>query len=280
MEYRTVSECVHRTSIIRDLAVEMRPVGVLKRNPRNARTHSRQQIKAIAASIETFGFTNPILVDSESVILAGQGRFEAAKLLGLDAVPGLRIGDLSEAQKRAYVLADNKLAERAGWDRQLLAVELGELSVLLPDLGLSVDLTGFKVREIDRVLADVEQKTSASPDDDIVLPPEVTVSRPGDAWMLGRHRIICGDARQGEVLREILGDERVDLVFTDPPHSAPTYGRPLGRDVIQPCHFDDVSGEVKDDEFRIFLRQVLGNAAAISRDGALHFVCMDWTRMR
>jgi hypothetical protein len=97
--------------------------------------------------------------------------------------------------------------------------------------------------------------------------------------MLGRHRIICGDARQGEVLREVLGDERVDVVFTDPPCSAPTYGRPLGRDVTQPCDFDDVSGEVKGDEFRIFLRQVLGNAAAISRDGALHFVCMEWTHI-
>jgi hypothetical protein len=218
-------------------------------------------------------------MDDQAVILAGHGRFEASKLLGLAEVPILRIGDLSEAQKRAYVLADNKLAERAGWDRQLLAVELGELSVLLPDLGLSVDLTGFKVGEIDRILADVEQKTSASPDDDVVPPPEVTVSRPGDVWMLGRHRIICGDARQGEVLREVLGDERVDLVFTDPPHSALTYGHPLGHDMIQSCDFDDVSGEVKDDEFRILLRQVLGNAAAISRDGALHFVCMDWTHI-
>jgi DNA modification methylase len=213
------------------------------------------------------------------MILAGHGRFEAAKLLGLVEVPALRISDLNGVQKGAYVLADNKLAERAGWDRELLAIELGELSVLLPDLGLSVDLTGFEVGEIDRVLADVGRKTSASPDDDIVPPPEVTVSRPGDVWMLGRHRIICGDARQKEVFREVLGDERVDLVFTDPPHNVPTYGRPLGRDVIQPCDFDDVSGEVKGDEFRIFLRQVLGNAAAISRDGALHFVCMDWTRI-
>jgi ParB-like chromosome segregation protein Spo0J len=157
-----VSEPVHLTSISRDLAVEMRPVGVLKRNPRNARTHSPRQVKAIASSIKAFGFTNPVLVDDEGVILAGHGRFEAAKVLGLVEVPTLRIGDLNGAQKRAYVLADTRLAERAGWDRELLAVELGELSIMLPDLGLSVDLTGFEVGEIDRVLTDVGQKTSAS----------------------------------------------------------------------------------------------------------------------
>jgi hypothetical protein len=275
MEYRTVSECVHPKSIIRDLAVEMRPVGVLKRNPRNARIHSSRQVKAIASSIRAFGFTNPVLVDDEGVILAGHGRFEAAKLLGLVEVPILRIDDLNEAQKRAYVLADNKLAERAGWDRALLAVELGELSIMLPDLGLSVDLTGFEVGEID----EVSPKISATPDDEIEPLPEVPVSQPGDVWMLGRHRIICGDARQKAVLREVLGDERVDVVFTDPPRSAPTCGRPLGCDVTQPCDFDDVLGEVKSDEFRIFLRQVLGNAAAISREGALHFVCMEWTHL-
>jgi hypothetical protein len=277
MEYRTVSKCVHLTSIIRDLAVEMRPVGVLKRNPRNARTHSSRQVKAIASSIRAFGFTNPVLVDGEGIILAGHGRFEAAKLLGLVEVPTLRIDDLNEAQKRAYVLADNKLAERAGWDQALLAVELGELSIMLPDLGLSVDLTGFEVGEIDGISADVEPKKSASPDDEIVPLPEVPVSRPGDVWMLGRHRIMCGDARQKEVFREVLGDERVDLVFTDSPHGPPAYCHVLRRDVIQPCDVADAAREVAGDEFRIFLRQVLGNAAAISRDGALHFVCMDWT---
>ena len=177
------------------------------------------------------------------------------------------------------MLADNRLAERAGWDRELLAVELGELAIILPDLGLSVDLTGFEVGEIDGVLANVGQKKSASPDDEIVPLPEVPVSRPGDVWMLGRHRIICGDARQKDVLREVLSDERVDLVFTNPPHDAPAYGRALRRDVIQPCDVADAAGEVNGDEFRIFLRQVLGNAAAISRDGALHFVCMDWTHI-
>jgi DNA methylase/ParB-like nuclease domain len=279
MECRTVSEPVNATSIIRDLAVEMRPVGVLKRNPRNARTHSPRQVKAIASSIRAFGFTNPVLVDDEGVILAGHGRFEAAKLLGLVEVPTLRIGDLNGAQKRAYVLADNRLAERAGWDRELLAVELGELSVMLPDLGLSVDLTGFKVGEIDRVLPDAGQKTSASPDDDIVPPPEIPVSRSGHVWMLGRHRIICGDSRQKDVVRKVLGDERIDLLFTDPPHGPPAYGHVLRCDVIQPCDVADAAGEVAGDEFRIFLRQVLGNAAAISRNGALHFVCMDWTRI-
>jgi ParB-like chromosome segregation protein Spo0J len=125
----------------RDLAIEHRDLAALKTNPRNAHTHSKRQVKAIAESIRAFGFTNPILVDDEGMILPGHGRYQAAKLLGLDAVPAIRISQLSDAQKRAYVLADNKLAERAGWDRELLAVELGELSMMLPDLGLSVDLT-------------------------------------------------------------------------------------------------------------------------------------------
>jgi DNA modification methylase len=112
-----------------------------------------------------------------------------------------------------------------------------------------------------------------------VPPPEIPVSRPGDVWMLGRNRVICGDARQKEVFREVVGDERVDLLFTDPPHGPLAYGHVLGRDAIQPCDVADAAGEVAGDEFRIFLRQVLGNAAAISRDGALHFVCMDWTRI-
>jgi ParB-like chromosome segregation protein Spo0J len=132
--------------ILRDLAVEHRSVSALKANPRNARTHSRRQVKALAESVRQFGFTTPVLVDDRGMILAGHGRVQAAKLLGLDRVPTIRIGDLSETQKRAYVLADNRLAERAGWDREVLAIELGELSTLLPDLGLSVDLTGFEVK--------------------------------------------------------------------------------------------------------------------------------------
>ncbi len=128
------------------LAVEYRPLASLKPNKRNARTHSKRQIKAIAQSIETSGFNNPILIDQENVIIAGHGRFAAASLLGLEKVPAILISNLSEAQKRAYILADNALAERAGWDREMLAVELGELAIMLPEMGLSIEFDRFRNR--------------------------------------------------------------------------------------------------------------------------------------
>jgi DNA modification methylase len=260
-------------------AVEHRPLSGLKPNPRNARTHSKRQIKAIAESIRAFGFTNPVLVDDEGMILAGHGRFAAAKLLGLEQVPTIRIANLNEAEKRAYVLADNKLAERAGWDRSLLAVELGELSVFLPERGMSVDLTGFEVGEVDAILADVEEAKAASADDEVGSVPTDPVSRLGDLWILGRHRLLCGDARDAAQVHAILGDERVDMVFTDPPYNVPVEGHVMGRGKVTHPDFAMAAGEMSPAEFIAFLREVLGNAAEVSRDGALHFVCMDWRHL-
>jgi len=248
-------------------------------NPRNARTHSKRQVQAIAESIKAFGFANPVLVDDDDMILAGHGRFQAAKLLGLDAVPAIRISQLTEAQKRAFVLADNKLAERSGWDREPLAVELGELSVMLPDLGLSVDLTGFEVGEIDAILTDVEEDNAASQDDEVIPLPQTPVSRLGDLWVLGRHRLLCGDARDPAALRALLGNEPADMVFTDPPYNVRIDGHVLGRGKNQHAEFAMASGEMSEGEFTAFLQVVLGNAAAASRDGALHFVCMDWRHL-
>src|SRR5262249_17475188 len=128
-----------------DLAVEQWAIEKLKPNPRNARTHNRKQCRALAKVIEDVGFINPIIIDADGMILAGHGRLEAAKLLGHKVVPVIRVSELSDAQKRAYVLADNRLAERAGWDQAALAAELGELSVLLPRLDLSIELTGFEI---------------------------------------------------------------------------------------------------------------------------------------
>src|SRR5262245_2425031 len=119
--------------LLRDLTIEIRALSTLKCNPRNARTHSKGQVKAIAESIKAFGFTSPVLIDDDSMILAGHGRVQAAQLLGIDRVPTIRISEMSEAEKRAFMLAENKLAERAGWDRELLAAELGDLGALLPD---------------------------------------------------------------------------------------------------------------------------------------------------
>lgn len=260
----------------RNLQIELRPLGALTPNKRNARTHSKRQIGAIAESIRAFGFTNPVLVDNEGAILAGHGRFEAAKLLGLGEVPTIRISDLTDAQKRAYVLADNKLAERAGWNREMLAIELGELSVLLPEQSLSIDLTGFEIGEVDAILTDTEEERAANPDDAADAPTAVAVTRPGDLWVLGRHRLLCADARDPESIKRLLGDERADMVFTDPPFNVKIDGHVLGHGRVMHPEFSMASGEMSDEEFLLFLQTTLRNAVDLSRPGALSFVCMDW----
>jgi hypothetical protein len=208
------------------------------------------------------------------MILAGHGRFEAAKLLGLAEVPSIRINDLSEVQKRAYVLADNKLAEEAGWDRELLAVELGELSVLLPDLGLSIDLTGFEIGEIDAITPKKRDEQVPGEDDKVIEPPVVPVTRPGDVWQLGRHRIICGDLCRSEVFRTLLGDERADLVFTDLPSRVPAEYVLESGSVGHDRDFALASGQMTEPAFQASLREVLAGAAAVSKDRALHYLCV------
>jgi len=256
--------------------IEPWPINSIRPNPRNARTHSKAQTKAIAESIRAFGFNNPLLIDADGMIVAGHGRFAAAKLLGLESVPAIKLSHLSDAEKRAYVLADNALAARSGWDRDMLAVELGELSVLLPDGGLSVDLTGFEVPVIDSILADAEEEKAAEPDDDVVPPPATPVSRPGDLWVLGRHRLLCADARDRGMVAGLMGDDRADMVFTDPPYNVRIDGHVLGHGKIMHPEFAMAAGEMSDLEFTGFLRTVLENAASASKDGALHYVAMDW----
>ncbi len=154
---RTPEAVSNAACLLRELSIEQCKLSSLSKNRRNARTHSKRQIQAIADSIRAFGFANPILIDENGLILAGTGRAAAAELLGLQSVPTIKIADLSEAQQRAFILAENKLAQRAGWDRELLALELGELSIQLPDLGFSVELTGFENGEVEAILTDVEE---------------------------------------------------------------------------------------------------------------------------
>lgn len=169
--------------------IDLRSVTSLVPHARNARTHSPSQISLIAGSIRESGFTNPVLLDGENGIIAGHGRVLAAQQLGIEAVPAIELSHLSETQKRAYLLADNKLAEAAGWDRELLALEIGDLA----DLGVDLEALGFDARELDQLFCSV----AADPSEDQV--PEVqptAVSQPGDLWILGGHRLLCGDATQ------------------------------------------------------------------------------------
>ena len=195
----------------RDLRLEHRPVGDLIPYARNARTHSEAQVALIAGSIREYGFTNPVRVDGANGIVAGHGRLMAARQLGLSTVPVIELAHLSEAQKRAYVLADNRLALRAGWDADLLAVELADLE----SLGVDLAGLGFEAGELDELLR------SDAPDpreEETPAPPEVPVSRPGDLWVLGKHRLVCGDATDAGAVERLLDGVRPHLMVSDPPY--------------------------------------------------------------
>jgi len=198
--------------------IEQWPITRLLPYARNARTHSVEQIAQIAASIVEFGFTNPILAGADGVIVAGHGRLAAAQKLGLDLVPVVVLEHLSPTQRRALVIADNRIAENAGWDDALLRVELAALQ----DDDYDLSLTGFDADALADLLAD-DGAAEGRTDEDAV--PEVAdeqtpvISRPGDVWVLGPHRLLCGDSTQAESYERLLGDEQVDMVFTDPPYN-------------------------------------------------------------
>lgn len=195
--------------------IEMVPLAALTRYRFNARTHSREQVEQIAASLREFGFTNPLLVDRNNQVIAGHGRLSAAELVGLGDVPCIRLENLSEAQKRAYVIADNKLALNAGWDDTLLARELQELQALDYDLSL----TGFMGDEIKQLLAELDATPEGQTDPDET--PEVqadAISKPGDVWLLGKHRIMCGDSTDADAVQNLLGGGVPHLMVTDPPY--------------------------------------------------------------
>ncbi len=256
----------------RTLEVVYRPLAELIPDPRNARTHSKHQVGQIVASVEAFGFTNPILADPDGSLIAGHGRLRAAREMSLETVPVITLEGLSEAQKKALRLADNKIALNAGWDTEILKLELRELS--LPDVEIDLDLTGFSPGEIDVVLAD-----SVDPDEEVIPPvptsPRVQV---GDIWRLGEHRIACGDGRDAAFLRRLVGEsEKIACAFLDPPYNVKINGHANARGRHR--EFAMASGEMSEAEFRSFLADTLGACATVSRDGAVHFVCMDWRHM-
>ena len=206
--------------------IEMWPLERLIPYARNARTHSDAQIAQIAASIAEFGFTAPILVSGDGVIIAGHGRLAAARKLGLEAVPVVVLDHLTPTQRRAYLLADNKLAELAGWDEELLALELADLS----EAGYDLALTGFSEGEIERLLADFEEEpvaekedgaddATSSADEDDLTPPKIVISRPGDVWILGEHRLICADSSDHQSIARLMAGEQAALLFTSPPYA-------------------------------------------------------------
>lgn len=246
---------------------------------KNARTHSKKQLRQIAKSIETFGFTNPVLIDQHGTILAGHGRVEAARSLGMATVPCLRIEHMTEADKRAYVIADNKLALNAGWDEELLAQELQGL-MASEGLVFDIGVIGFEVAEIDNLVENLAPEEPGNPDDDVV--PETAQRRvnPGDIWQLGPHRLICGDALDPRILDDLMAGDLARMVFADPPYNVKIDGHVGGSGKTKHREFAMASGEMSEGEFATFLTKALQNLADHSLDGSIHFICMDWRHMR
>ncbi len=250
------------------------PITHLTPYQNNARTHSAKQIRQIAKSIETFGFTNPVLIDGDNRIVAGHGRVEAAKLLGLTEVPTLRLDSLTEAQIRAYIIADNKIAENAGWDKSILAIEVQYLSTLNPDFDL--DIIGFEMAEID-LLIDGDPETAADPADDVPEPAEGNpVTQLGDIWHCGKHRLLCGNAVQVESYTALMGEDKAHAIFTDPPYNVKINGHVCGLGRVKHPEFVMGSGEMSGAQQIDFLKTVGLHLTAYSHDGSLHFICMDW----
>ncbi|AQW28652.1 site-specific DNA-methyltransferase (plasmid) [Ralstonia syzygii subsp. celebesensis] len=241
---------------MRDLSIQTRPVEALIPYARNSRTHSAGQVAQIAASIREFGWTNPVLVDGENGIIAGHGRVLAARKLGLTEVPCIEIRDMTEAQKRAYVIADNKLAENAGWDKELLALELGELKAD----GFDLDLIGFDAEDLGKLL-EPDAKIGLTDDDDAPEVAAVAVSCPGDLWVLGSHRVMCGDSTSVADVERLMDGYKADLIVTDPPYNVAYEGGTAEKLTIQ----NDSMG---DEAFYQFLLAAYGAMFAVAKDGA------------
>lgn len=263
---------------MRTLAIKYKDPRKLKPRLRNPRTHTPRQIKQIATSIQEFGFINPILVDGSDGIVAGHARVAAAISLGMTDAPTVRVDHLSPTQIRAYVIADNRLAENAGWDPNLLALELQELSV---QPNFDVTVTGFEMAEIDLVVGEASDngpdEADAIPEIDRSLP---AVSRSGDCWQIGDHFLLCGDALKRASYERLLHGKRAQLVFTDPPYNVRIAGNVSGLGKNQHREFAMASGEMTRREFTNFLRRALKSFATFSVNGSIHFVCMDWRHMR
>lgn len=252
------------------------PAGALTPFPGNPRVHPEAQIAALMRAIKR-RWTNPVLIDETNTILCGHGRVEAAKRLGLARVPTLILAGLSSAEKRAIVISDNKIGERSVWDNDLLKLHFKELI----ELDFDVELTGFSTGEVDLVLEGGAPKSRSDPDDDLTdveLDAE-PITQLGDLWELGSHRLLCADARASESYRQLLGDERAQMIVTDAPYNVKISGHARGRGKTQHREFAMASGEMSDARFGEFLETVMSRAVAFSVDGSIHYWFMDWRHL-
>lgn len=266
-----------RNVAVADKAVSLRAIDDLKPFNPNARTHTTQQLQLIAASIRAFGFLNPILIDETGTIIAGHGRVEAAKRIGLAEVPTVKIEHLTPEQKRAYVIADNRLAQLAGWNKAMLAIELQHLV----EINFDVEVTGFSTAEIDLLIDPPPAISPTSPDDDLSTfsLEQPAVSRLGDMWELGAHRLLCGNALSATTYNELLGGRKAQMVFTDPPYNVPIDGHVGGLGRTKHREFVMATGELSPQQFTAFLGKTFRHLANNSVSGSIHYICMDWRHL-
>ena len=259
--------------------VEWVAVASLQPHPNNPRTHSSAQIRQLVQSIREFGWIGAIYIDQRARVIAGHARLEAARMLGFERVPVIRLEHLTEAQLRAYIIADNKLAENAGWDQHLLATELQFLSSL--DLDFDATVTGFETGEIDFLIQGLDSPGVSGADDDITSIDRSTpaVTQVGDLWFAGDHRLLCADATKQESYRRLLRRKKAQVIFLDPPYNVPIDGHVCGLGSIKHREFPMATGEMSEIEFEGFLRATFGNLVAFSIDGSIHFICMDWRHL-
>jgi len=270
----------HNSNSGRNLQIVYRRIDELKPDPANPRCHTKRQIRKIADSVRAFGFNVPILIDRDDEVICGHGRLAAGRELGCREVPTVRLDHLSPAQTRAFMIADNRLTEIAAWNDRLLAQQLKDLSLL--GLDFSLELTGFEMPEIDLRIASLDDLPEGADDPADVLPAAAVgppLSQIGDLWVLGHHRVFCGNALDPTVFPALIGEEHAAMVFTDPPYNVPIEGHASGLGAIHHRPFAMAVGEMNRSEFTAFLGQALRNLAAFSRDGSIHFICNDWRHL-
>jgi DNA modification methylase len=258
------------------LQIETLRVRDLRTNPDNARHHPAKQIEKLRRAIDEFGFLIPVLIDEQNLLIAGHARIEAAEKCGHTAVPCIRTAHLSNAQKRAFAIVDNRLAQDASWEFQVLAKEFKFLQAE----GVDLQITGFEIPEIDAVLASALPAAKNSEDDRIPeLEPTRTITKANDLWILGEHRLLCGDARRREAFTALMGRSRARLVFVDPPFNVKIRGHVSGKGRVRHREFAEASGEKTSAQFEKFLEDSFALLADHSTDGAIHFVCTDWRHL-
>ena len=259
------------------LSIDYVSIERLKPDPNNARRHTAKQIRQIAQSIGSFGFNVPVLIDRDLNVIAGHGRL-LAQAPGMGEVPAIRLEHLSEAQKRAFMIADNRLTEIASWDDRLLAEQLQALSSV--ELDFDIETIGFDMGEIDLRIESLNAREASPAEPPIPDVSGPAVSRLGDLWLIGRHKLLCGDARSEAAHAELMGTERAAAVFSDPPYNVPIDGHVSGLGKVRHREFPMAAGEMTREAFTEFLTVALERMKASSHPDSVAFVCMDWRHIR